>query len=157
MPQIIIRRFREEDAPATAALFHASVHGLTRDHYDQTQRDAWAPKVPEIGAWLKRLQSQVAFVAERDGHLMGFMTVRPDGYLDLAFVAPDASRQGVAFRLYKAIEAEANALGLTRLHAEASHLARPFFERRGWRVVKEQTVERNGVDLTNFIMEKHLD
>lgn len=156
MQRTTIRRFREEDAPATATLFHASVHGLTKDHYDQAQREAWAPHVPETATWLKRLRSQSAFVAEQGGRIVGFMTLRPDGYLDLAFVAPGASRQGVASRLYDAINAEAKELGLTRLHAEASHLARPFFERQGWAVVKKQTVQRHGAALTNFVMEKHL-
>ena len=32
--------------------------------------------------------------------------------------------------------------------------ARPFFEKRGYRVVKEQQVERRGIRLTNFVMEK---
>ena len=32
--------------------------------------------------------------------------------------------------------------------------ARPFFEHRGYRVIREQTVIRNGIPLTNFIMEK---
>lgn len=34
----------------------------------------------------------------------------------------------------------------------ASITARPFFEKRGYRVVKEQQVERQGVFLTNFEM-----
>jgi len=156
MQRTTTRRFREEDAPATAALFHASVHGLAKARYDQAQREAWAPQVPETTAWLQRLRGQSAFVAERDGGIVGFMTLRPDGYLDLAFVAPEVARQGIASRLYCAIEGEAAALGHTRLHAEASHLARPFFERQGWRVVREQTVQRNGVALTNFVMEKPL-
>ena len=42
--------------------------------------------------------------------------------------------------------------GARRTHASIT--ARPFFERRGWRVVKEQRVERRGVALTNFVMEK---
>lgn len=32
--------------------------------------------------------------------------------------------------------------------------ARPFFEKRGYIVVKEQQVERRGVWLTNFVMRK---
>lgn len=39
----------------------------------------------------------------------------------------------------------------------ASRTARPFFEQRGYRVLAEQQVERRGVTLTNFRMEKTLD
>jgi Acetyltransferase, GNAT family len=35
----------------------------------------------------------------------------------------------------------------------ASISAKSFFEKRGYRVVKEQKVERQGVFLTNFVME----
>ena len=37
---------------------------------------------------------------------------------------------------------------------EMGYLDRPFFEKRGYRVVKEQQVERQGILLTNYVMEK---
>ena len=46
---------------------------------------------------------------------------------------------------------------LLSLQSEAAVLsitARPFFERRGYRVVREQQVERQGIMLTNFVMIK---
>ena len=46
-----------------------------------------------------------------------------------------------------------DALAGARL-THASRTAKPFFEKRGWRVVKEQQVERHGVLLTNFVMER---
>ena len=36
----------------------------------------------------------------------------------------------------------------------ASITARPFFEKRGYQVVKEQQVERQGILLTNFVMRR---
>lgn len=36
----------------------------------------------------------------------------------------------------------------------ASITAKPFFEKRGYIVVKEQQIERQGIFLTNFIMIK---
>lgn len=38
----------------------------------------------------------------------------------------------------------------------ASITARPFFERRGYVVLRENVVARAGVRLTNFLMEKDL-
>lgn len=46
--------------------------------------------------------------------------------------------------------------GLGRIFTEASITARPFFERQGFRVVREQTVSRQGVSMINFVMEKDL-
>ena len=44
----------------------------------------------------------------------------------------------------------------TRIYVHASKTARPFFEARGYRVVRPQQVERRGQVLTNFAMEKEL-
>ena len=41
-----------------------------------------------------------------------------------------------------------------RIQVHASLTARPFFEGRGYHVVREQQVERRGVLLTNFLMEQ---
>lgn len=36
----------------------------------------------------------------------------------------------------------------------ASITAKPFFEKRGYKVVKERQVERQGIFLTNYVMIK---
>lgn len=40
-----------------------------------------------------------------------------------------------------------------RVFAEVSITAKPFFEAKGFKVVKQQIVDIKGVKLTNFIME----
>jgi hypothetical protein len=53
----------------------------------------------------------------------------------------------VRIRAYEADDASAIARRVT---------ARPFFERNGFRVVREQRVSCRGVEMTNFAMEKPL-
>ena len=153
---ITIRPFREGDVSATAKLYFQSVREGTVAYYDDAQRQAWAPEVPDDRDWGDKLKGQRVFIAEQSGTMAGFMTLVPDGEIDLAFVAPAFIGKGVAWKLYQAALTEARNLGLTRLSAHASYLARPFFERQGWSVIKEQTVIRNDVELTNFVMEKQL-
>lgn len=152
MTDLHIRRFRDSDAAATARVYFESVHHATRSFYDAAQRQAWAPRVPDTEQWRSRIAPQIAFVAEREGAVIGFMTLRTDGHLDLAFVAPAAVGQGVAKALYDAILGEALAAGMARLTTEASLMARPFFERQGWTVLGEEAIERDGVTLTRFRM-----
>ena len=153
MSGIIVRPFVETDAEGLASLFYAAVHIGAADYYNEEQRNAWAPDVPEPGAWLKRLQSQFVLVAATAETHLGFMTLQPDGYIDLAFVAPDQIGNGVAWRLYEDILAEARSLGIGRLYSHASLAARPFFQRQGWAVTNEQTVMIEDVALVNFVME----
>ncbi len=58
--------------------------------------------------------------------------------------------------LLNQIEQVARSLQIERLFTEASLTAKPFFERRGFDVVRAQQVERRGVWFCNFVMEKFL-
>jgi N-acetylglutamate synthase-like GNAT family acetyltransferase len=52
------------------------------------------------------------------------------------------------------IQVRAKNLGIQKLFTEASITARPFFERRGFRVITPQEVERRGMKFINYVMEK---
>ena len=54
------------------------------------------------------------------------------------------------------METRARALGAKRLTTEASLTAYGFFQRRGFKLVRPQEVEQNGVSLRNFVMERVL-
>lgn len=157
MMEITIREFDEKDAAATARLFFESVRRGAATQYSEAQRQAWAPDLPDPGEWRERLGGLRTWIAEVEGKMAGFMSVTPTGHLDLAFVHPDWIGTGVARALYGPVEQYARQSGLSRLTSDASLLARPFFERQGWQVLREQQPVRNGVVLTNFRMEKKLD
>lgn len=156
MAHISIRQFRDEDAAATARVFFDAVHIGARSHYDEAQRRAWAPQVPETSQWRERLGSQTTLVAHRHDSVIGFIGLSPYGCVDLIFVAPDEVGRGTAGSLHRAMLEEASGMRLRRLWAEVSQVARGFFERQGWAVVDQQAVSRNGVLLTNFVMERYL-
>ena len=42
--------------------------------------------------------------------------------------------------------------GVQRLETHASITARPFFAARGYRLLREQAVERGGIRLKNYVM-----
>ena len=44
--------------------------------------------------------------------------------------------------------------GNRKITTYASITAKPFFEKRGYKVVKERQVERQGIFLTNYVMIK---
>lgn len=157
-----LRPVQRKDADACYALFHRTIHGGTGAFYAAEQRAAWAPPrehAPE--SWPDRLTEGYAICATRWGRIVGFFTMGHDGHIDFAYVALEEMGKGTALKLYEACEAEARRLGLAQMDTEASHLARRFFEKRGWRVVARQTVIRHtathqSVGIENFRMEKRL-
>jgi putative acetyltransferase len=153
---VVVRPYRPGDAPALCHLFHASVHGATAAHYSGAERSAWAPIVPDAELWAMRMAARHTFVAERAGQALGFVELEDDGHVAMLYVHPSIVGQGLGGRLYDVAEARARFLGLRRLFTEASYVARPLFAARGFRVVRENRVDRRGVMLTNFSMEKDL-
>lgn len=154
---IRIRAFHPDDSNALRQIFFRAVHEGTAQWYTPEQRTAWANAAQAPPDWPKRLGDQITVVAETDGHLTGFMTLGHDGHLDLAFVTPEAMGTGVASALHDRLLTLANKAEMPVLITEASHLARRFFLRQGWRELAKQEVALRGVLLTNFRMEKRLN
>lgn len=153
---IALRPYRPDDAPTLAAVFHAAVHALPDDVYTPAQREAWAPTPPDASRWAARLSAAPPVVAVHGGAPVGFMTLEDDGHVDLAFVHPSHQGRGVAGALHAWVEARARGRRLGRLFGAISTAARPFFARRGWRVVREDHTERGGQRLDRAVMERRL-
>lgn len=157
MNGLIIRPCRVTDAPELADLYHRAVREGAARHYDAAQRAAWSPAPPMGEDWRRRLIEAETVVAERDDRLLGFMTLdAATGWIDFAYVAPEAMGRGVAETLYAVLEGRARVRGLARLETGASLMAEGFFARRGWHVVTRQEVERAGQRLPNILMAKDL-
>ena len=154
---IEIGDFDVTEADLLGGIFFDAVREGAAEFYDLEQRRAWASKQPSGSNWASRLAGQKTVVARKAGLPVGFMTLDGDGYIDLAFVAPGHQRQGIGRALYARIESAARDANIERLHSKASYLVRGLFEQQGWEVVRKQRVERSGVTLTNFLMEKRLD
>ncbi len=151
-----IRAYESKDAPEIVRLFYETVHSVNRLDYSREQVEAWAPKIPNAAAWRRRMAARKTLVAVANGEVVGFAELEEDGHLDMFYLRKDAVGRGIGRHLYRAVEREALDRGIGRISIEASITARPFFERRGFRVVRQQTVQRRGVGLTNFVMEKPL-
>lgn len=156
-PGLLVRSFAPSDAKALGEVFHRAVHEGASVRYTPEECAAWSPAPPSSRMWQDRLAGAETVVAETPAGPVGFMSLDLSrGYLDLAFVLPEAMGRGVAAALYAVLEGRARAAGLMRLTTEASLLAEPFFARQGWQLVARQQVERHGVLLRNALMEKTL-
>ena len=145
-----IRLYRPSDCGAMAELFYNTVHTVNAADYTPRQLDAWADGQVDLAAWDRSFRKHRTLVAEQDGELLGFGDITADGYLDRLYVHHLHQRAGIATALCDRLEEAAE--GPVTTHASVT--ARPFFEKRGYKVVREQQVERHGVLLTNFVMEK---
>lgn len=146
-----IRAYRPEDCPIIAQLFYDTVHCVNGKDYTPAQLDAWADGQPDLAAWNLSFLSHHTLVAWDGPALIGFGDMDPSGYLDRLYVHKDYQGKGIASSLCRMLE---KACPARKFFTHASITAKPFFERRGYRVAKVQQVQRKGQLLINYRMEK---
>ena len=146
-----LRRYSQEDLPAMAELFYQTVHTVCARDYTPQQLRAWAGGQADAQRWHARFSSFYTLVAVENAQIVGFGNIDESGYIDFLYVHKDFQRCGVATALCDALESVFQPKSFT---THASITARPFFEHRGYHVVKRQQVLCRGVEMTNYMMEK---
>lgn len=146
-----IRRYRQSDCKELAELFYNTVHAANAKDYTKEQLDVWAAGQADLEKWDQSLREHYSIVAVCDKKIVGFGDIDKTGYLDRLFVHSDDQGKGIGTAICDQLEKAVQ----ERIVTYASITARPFFEKRGYKIIKKQQVERQGIFLTNFIMEKN--
>ena len=145
-----LRRYESSDCKEVAELFYNTVHIINAKDYTKEQLDVWVTQEVDLEKWNQSLQGHYSVVAVDNEIIVGFGDIDKDGYLDRLYVHADYQRKGIATAICKQLEQAVEG----KITTHASITAKPFFEKRGYRVVRKQEVERRGIFLTNFVMEK---
>jgi len=155
---VTIRSYQPGDAAGVADVFYRSVREVALSDYTAEQAKAWAPGRPDVARELQRsTDGRLVLVAVDDqDRVVAFVDLEPDGHIDRLFCAPEAAGQGIASRLYDAVEEAAREQDIGRLFTEASELARRFFERKDFIVLERQDKVLRGVPIHNYRMAKAL-
>ncbi|MGL5616504.1 MAG: GNAT family N-acetyltransferase [Sarcina sp.] len=146
---MIIREYKNSDSEEVRELFYNTVQAINKKDYNEEQLKVWATKKVDLDKWNKSLLLNFAIVAIEDNIIVGFGDINKTGYLDRLYVHKNYQSKGIATEICNKLEA---AFKINEIIVEASITAKTFFEKRGYRVIKKQTVERKGVFLENYLM-----
>ena len=152
-----IRPLTGLDIPEMQELFRSTVLSVNSKDYTKEEAEDWASCGDSVEHW-KELLAKNDYIAALDGqgNIIGFSSINTDGCLHSMFVHKDWQRKGVATLLLSEVEKMARRYGAHKISVEVSITARPFFEKRGYKAVKEQKARANRLYLTNYVMEKTL-
>lgn len=145
-----LRQYVLEDGAEMAQLFYDTVHEINKKDYTQEQLEVWAPKDRDIKTWSESFLYHNSLVAIIDDKIVGFADMDETGYLDRLYVHKDYQNQGVASKLCEWLENDCKEV-IISVHASISAKS---FENRGYVTKKKQEVERKGIKLINYVMEK---
>src|SRR4029077_11054662 len=156
-PKLALRPFLPADAPLLREIFRDSIEELTSDDYTESQQEAWASAADDVRSFGDKLAGQLTLVATLEGSLVGFASLEGKDKIDMLYVHPAATGQGVGAMLVDALEKLAGARGTVKLIVDASDSARGFFEKRGYVAQQRNTVSVGDEWLANTTLHKNLD
>lgn len=154
---MIIREYKSADCIFLAQLFYDTVHTVNSKDYTKEQLDAWATGTVDLSEWDRSFLEHTTLVAVFDDLILGFADMDRNGYLDKLYVHKDYQGKGIATALINELEKRAKEKHVVCFETYASITARPFLEKQGYTVQKENVVARGAVSLTNFRMIKQIN
>jgi len=154
--KITITPYTDANATEITDLHHACVHAISPTIYSREQQEAWAHTPPNYPYWVKRLALKKPFMAMVEATIVGFIELEDNGHIDCAYTHPAYQKRGVMSELFAYTQNLAEQKGIKRLYLEASIVAKPFFEKRGFKTLHRNEIKRNGQMIVNFSMEKML-
>lgn len=148
-----IRAYKSSDLSEISTLFYETVHETTSKDYTKLQQLAWANGTINRAEWDESFRRNHTLVAVLDKEIVGFGDMENTGYLDRLYVHKDHQNRGIGSEILDLLEQKWQNQGIFSFNTYASITARPFFESRGYTVLRENVVIRQEVSLTNFYME----
>jgi putative acetyltransferase len=135
-------------------MFDAVRNGPSK--YTQAQRAAWVPERRRGAEWETRLAAKDIAIGRDATRILGFMSIEDGGYIDFAFIRPEAQGSGLFRRLFDMVQERTRANAEPRLWVHASLMAQPAFAAVGFSVVEHQIVQIGDQDFKRAMMEKPL-
>ena len=155
-PKLALRPFLPADAPLLREIFRDSIEELTSDDYTEAQQEAWASAADDVGEFRNKLSGQLTLVATLEGSPVGFASLEGKDKIDMLYVHPATTGQGVGAMLIDALEKLAGSRGTARITVDASDSARSFFEKRGYVAQQRNSISIGDEWLANTTLQKQL-
>ncbi|MEM9858019.1 MAG: GNAT family N-acetyltransferase [Bacteroidota bacterium] len=150
---MIKRKAKESDLEAILTLYVRSIQETCKNDYSPEQISAWMGSIEDRGKWLDRIREQYFILVEVDDRLAVFASLENKSHIDLLYVDPQFQLKGMAkYLLNELLRSTAEA----KITTHASITARPFFEKNGFDVVKENRFKLRGIGISNYVMVQRL-
>lgn len=149
--KIEIRLYKSSDIDEVIQMFKDSIISACKNDYSAQEIEARINAL-DRDKLQDRFLSSYSIVAVMDSIIVGFENIDIENrYLDCLYVRPKFYRSGFATRICEELESKVS--GTISVHS--SKTAKAFFLNRGYSLTAEQTVIRNEIKLTNYLLIKY--
>ena len=148
-----LRRANPSDLASVLELFTTTIEKVCSKDYSAEQIKVWQASADNHERWLAKITRDEFWVAETGKFISGFASLKNNSYIDLMYVHNDFLHQGIATRLLKKMTDLASQRLIRKITSDVSITAKPFFEKHGFKIIKENHLVLRGVAIMNFQME----
>jgi putative acetyltransferase len=153
---MIFKKATISDLKEMQELYTETIKSVCKNDYNPDQIEVWISGVHNTDRWLEVVNTQFVLLAIIQNKIAGFGTLKNGNYIDFFYIHKDFQRQGIADKTLTKLELEAIKQHSKTLTSDISITAKPFFEKRDFRVKAEQKNISLGIELINYKMEKKL-
>lgn len=148
-----LRKYRSSDLKSVCQLFYETITTINICDYNSEQIRVWSNRRDFLLQQDNYFNSLYTIVAIKDNKIVGYGNIDKVGYIDHLYIHKDYQGQHIATLICDELEKH---LKIKRFSVHASISAKPFFEKRGYKVVKEQQVIIDNIYLNNYVMNKFI-
>lgn len=156
MPITKIRKATIDDLNEVLILFTGTVKNTCKEDYNPKKIAAWLKSAENKKRWEDAIVNQYFILAGQDEKLVGFGSLENPNYIDFMYVNHSFLRNGIASIIFQNLMDKALRNNCQFVISDVSITAKPFFESKGFKVVKENRNLAHGVELINYRMKKDL-
>lgn len=153
---MIFRTATISDLKEMQELFIDTIKSVCQKDYNPKQIEVWISGVSNTERWIAVINTQFVLLAIIENKIVGYGTLKDGNYIDFFYVHKDFQRQGIADKILSKLEIEAKKASSKTISSDISITAKPFFEKKGFIIIAEQKIQKSGVELINYKMEKSL-
>ncbi len=150
-----IRLARDEDYAAMARLHRQTIRKVNSKDYSQDQIDVWSAR-PSAERFRKSAAKCKRWVAIADDKVVGFCDHGFDCELWGLYIHKDYIGKGIGSRLIKIAEDSLKKHGCKRVTLKGTITAKEFYQKQGYKVLREDLHNINDKKLKIFVMAKKL-
>ncbi len=145
-----VRTATIQDSEAIHEHHTRAVQSTCKDFYTEEEVEAWLKgRSPE--GYHRGIENKEMYVAEENGQITGFGHAIP-GSIEACYVDPEFHKQGVGKLLIEhGLKIASN--GHKKVKVESTINAENFYNKYGFKKIKNDVITRNDVELPTIIME----
>lgn len=150
---IEIKEALPDDLNTIKELIVLSIREVCNRDYDQEQIEAWVGAIEELQHERIIADDLYSIVAVDGEEIVGFASLQSLEYLDFLYIHPEYTQRGIGNALFEQLTRYALDNGATKMSSDVSITARPFFLKKGFKIISNNEVFIDQIALTNHRME----